>query len=93
MAKVNEDYPGKNPISDEQLKRMQSTVRSISSLQLDLGMIETKKHTILHQVMATQNQINELQGEFLKEYGTYDVNIETGEINYNKENGEINKKN
>ena len=80
-------------VSNEQLKTIQSTVRHISSLQLDLGMIETKKHAILHQVMSTQNQIGELQGEFLKQYGTYDIDIETGKINYNKENGKINKKN
>jgi len=31
-----------------------------------------------------------LQGEFEKDYGTYDVNIQDGTINYPKENGETN---
>ena len=37
-------------------------------------------------------KIVETQSELEKEYGTADVNIETGKINYPKENGEVNKK-
>ena len=37
--------------------------------------------------------MTDLQTEFVKEYGTYDVNISDGTINYEKENGEVNKKN
>jgi hypothetical protein len=33
-----------------------------------------------------------MQKEFEKEYGTADINIKDGTINYQKENGEVNKK-
>jgi hypothetical protein len=36
-------------------------------------------------------EIAKLQEEFQKEYGTFDINIEDGTINYPKENGEVNK--
>ena len=33
-----------------------------------------------------------MQVEFEQEYGTFDINIQNGTINYPKENGEVNKK-
>ena len=85
--------PKAEKITDEQLKRVQSVINQINRLQLELGIMETRKHTLLHQVMGTQNQLNTMQHEFEKDYGTSDINIETGVINYQKENGEVNKKN
>ena len=38
-----------------------------------------------------QYRLGELQTEFQKEYGTFDINIEDGTINYPKENGETDK--
>ena len=39
-----------------------------------------------------RDELTVLQGEFQKEYGTFDINIQDGTINYPKENGEVNKK-
>ena len=39
-----------------------------------------------------EEKIGEMQVEFEKEYGTFDINIQNGTINYPKENGEVNKK-
>ena len=79
-------------ISDEQLKKIQDQVNRINKFQLEIGIVESQKHSLLHQVGAIQNEIVETQSELEKEYGTADVNIETGKINYPKENGEVNKK-
>jgi len=85
------DLKPKN-ISDEHLKKIQDQVNRINKFQLEVGIIESRKHSLLHQVGAIQNEIAETQSELEKEYGTADVNIETGEINYPKENGEADKK-
>ena len=53
--------------------------------------METKKHNILHHISLTQEAVGKIREEFEKEYGTYDVNIQDGTINYPKENGEVNK--
>jgi len=93
MAKKEEVIdlkPKAEKITDEQLKKVQSIVNTLNRAQLELGMMETKKHALLHNIQTIQDQLTVLQGEFEKEYGTVDINIQTGEINY--EDGETNKK-
>ena len=79
-------------ISEDQLKKVQNTVNSINRSQLEIGSIEVKKHELMHNIAGLRDELMLLQKDFEKEYGTYDINIETGEINYPKENGEVNKK-
>jgi len=83
--------PKPEKITDEQLKKVQGIVNSINRAQLDLGMVETRKHGLLHNIMNIQDQLALMQGEFEKEYGTFDINIQDGTINY-KEDVEADKK-
>ena len=78
-------------ITDEQLTKVQDQVNRINKFQLEVGMLESRKHALLHQVGAVQNEISETQVELEKQYGTSDINVVTGEINYG-ENGKVNKK-
>jgi ppGpp synthetase/RelA/SpoT-type nucleotidyltranferase len=78
-------------ITDEQLKKVQDTVNGINRSQLEIGMNEIKKHEIMHQVAGLRDGLTLLQSEFEKEYGTFDINIQDGTINYPTENGEVNK--
>ena len=77
--------PKAEKITDEQLKRVQETVNNINKFQIELGMLETKKHSMLHHVASMQEKLTVMQDEFVKEYGTADVNIQDGKINYNNE--------
>jgi len=79
-------------INDEQLKKVQDTVNSLNRLQLEIGSMEVKKHETMHQVAGLRDELTVLQIEFEKEYGTFDINIQDGMINYPKENGEADKK-
>ena len=79
-------------INEKQLKRVQDTVNGINRGQLELGSMEIKKHEMMHNIAGLRDELNVLQVEFEKEYGTFDVNIQDGIINYPKENGEANKK-
>jgi hypothetical protein len=88
--KIVDLKPKAEKITDEQLQKVQNVVNTLNRAQLELGMIETKKHSLLHTIMTIQDQLTLIQSEFEKEYGTNDINIQTGEINY--ENGETNKK-
>jgi hypothetical protein len=78
-------------ITDEQLKKIQDTVNGINRAQLELGSMEIKKHEMMHNIAALRDSIAVMQSEFEKEYGTFDINISDGTINY-PENGEVNKK-
>jgi len=79
-------------ITDEQLAKVQDQVNRINKFQLEVGMLESRKHALLHQVGAVQNEISETQAELEKKYGTADINVQDGTINYTKENGEADKK-
>tara|TARA_R110001583_G_scaffold19457_3_gene76064 strand:+ start:750 stop:1028 length:279 start_codon:yes stop_codon:yes gene_type:complete len=72
-------------ISDEQLQKVQQIVNMMQRGQMDLGMLETRKHKMLHDVAAIQDQLTVMQGELEKEYGTYDINIQDGTINHKED--------
>jgi hypothetical protein len=78
-------------ITDEQLKEVQDLINNINRSQMELGQMETKKHAMLHNVSMLQEGVGKVRDEFEKEYGTADVDIQTGIINYSKENGEADK--
>ena len=77
-------------ITDEQLKKVQDTVNNINRAQLEIGSMELKKHEIMHNISSLRDDLTVLQTEFVKDYGTFDINIQDGTINY-PENGEVNK--
>ena len=77
-------------ITDEQLKKVQETVNNLNRSQLEIGSMEVKKHELMHQVAGLRDELTALQGELEKDYGTFDINIQDGIINYPKENGEVN---
>ena len=88
-AKIKE-LTGVKPekITDEQLKKVQDTVNNLNRSQLEIGSMELKKHEMMHQIAGLRDELTVLQNEFEKEYGTFDINIQDGIINYPKENGE-----
>ena len=79
-------------ITEEQLEKVQNTVNNINRAQLEIGSIEVKKHELLHCIAGSRDELVVLQNEFKNEYGTFDIDIQSGIINY-PENGEVNKKN
>ena len=78
-------------ITNEQLKKVQDTVNNLNRSQLEIGTMELRKHDLLHGIAGMRDELTVLQKDFEKEYGTFDVNIQDGTINY-PENGEVNKK-
>ena len=90
--KVIDLTPKTEKITDEQLKKVQETVNNLNRSQIEIGQLESRKHEMLHGVAGLRDDLAKLQTEFQKDYGTFDVNIEDGTINYPKENGEADKK-
>ena len=90
--KVIDLKPKAEKITDEQLKKVQDTVNGINRSQLEIGSIELRKHEMMHNIAGLRDELTLLQKEFEKDYGTFDISIQDGTINYPKENGEVNKK-
>ena len=55
-------------ITDEQLKKVQETVNNINRGQLELGVMETRKHMLLHNVAAIQEHLTVMQNEFQEQF-------------------------
>ena len=92
-AKIKE-LKGVKPekITDEQLKKVQDSVNNLNRSQIEIGSMEVKKHELMHQVAGLRDELVTLQAELEKDYGTFDINIQDGTINYLEENGETDKK-
>ena len=69
-------------ITAEQLEKVQNTVNSINRAQLELGSMELKKHEMMHNMASLKDSLITLQSELEKEYGTFDINVQDGTINY-----------
>ena len=69
-------------ISEEHLKRVQDSVNAVNGLQFNIGKIEVQKHELLHSIAGSRDELVVLKNEFKNEYGTFDINIQDGTINY-----------
>ena len=69
-------------ITDEQLKSIQDVISPINNAQMELGRLECVKHRLCHDVTELQAKLQVIQKELEEQYGTVNVNIQTGEINY-----------
>ena len=79
-------------VTPSQLEKIQTIVSNINKSQMEIGRLETSKHMISHQVVAFQDELRKMQDELEKDYGTVNVNIETGVIQY-PDNEQADKKN
>tara|TARA_R100000808_G_C2131877_1_gene140931 strand:+ start:570 stop:854 length:285 start_codon:yes stop_codon:yes gene_type:complete len=79
--------PQAEKITEEQLKELQQVVNDNNAIQFRVGALEAQKHELMHQQAGIQTKIVELQDMFSKEYGTFDIDLTDGTINYPSENG------
>ena len=93
QEKIVDLKPKAEKITEQELSKVQGVVNSINRSQIEIGMIETRTHTILKSIGVYQEQLSLMQQNFEKEYGTSNIDITSGKINYSEENGEADKKN
>jgi len=93
-SEVIMEQTGKKPekVTDNHLQEIQRNINGINRAQIEIGSIEIKKHEMMHDIAGLRDNLKVLQNKMQHEYGTYDINVEDGTINYPKENGEVNKK-
>ena len=78
-AKIKE-LRGEKPsnISSDDLEKIQDVVNGLNRAQMEIGSIESRKHTLLHHVSTLQEDLAGMQIDLRKEYGTDNINIHTG---------------
>ena len=85
--KVIDLKPRAEKITPEQLKTLQDIVNRNNAIQFRIGALEAQKHELLHQHSQVQSQIIKQQNDLSQEYGSFDVSLEDGTINYPPEDG------
>ena len=77
--------PRVDKISKEHLDQLLDAVNKINSLQFNIGRLETQKHKLLHEIALGNDTVSLLQDKMMKEYGSYDINLTDGTINWPKD--------
>ena len=87
MGKKKEKVVDLKPekISEEDLRELQNVVSAINKLQFDIGTMEVQKHNALHSLFQGNEKLGEIQAKLTEEYGTADINIQTGIIKYKED--------
>tara|TARA_B100001250_G_scaffold387303_1_gene384546 strand:+ start:82 stop:354 length:273 start_codon:yes stop_codon:yes gene_type:complete len=88
MAKKEKEVDLKSrpeKISEEDLRAVQKMVNKINGIQFNIGKIEVQKHNMLHDLAVAQDNISVMQDSLQKTYGSYDVNLTDGSINWPKD--------
>ena len=66
-------------ITEKQLKTANENQEKLIGLVNQIGMIETQKHALLHQVADVNKETEEFKAELEKEYGAISIDLKTGE--------------
>lgn len=82
MKDIQDVVSKKEKIDDNDLADLQTLVNKINHLQYNVGKIEMQKHNFLHDLAEMQDEIKIHQEKLLKKYGSYDVSLVDGKINW-----------
>ena len=83
--KVVDLKPKADKITEEQLRELQSVVNDNNELQFRVGAVEMQKHQLLSELDKVKVKIMSMQGKFREEYGSFDINLQDGSINYSED--------
>ena len=66
-------------ITEEQLKSISKSQKELMTIVNQIGVLETQKHGLLHQVADANKVVEDLKAELEGEYGAIDIDLTTGE--------------
>ena len=75
-------------ITAEQLETLIKTQRELNELLLNIGVLESQKHGLLHQLAEINKTSEEFKAELQNEYGSININLEDGSYVLAEENKE-----
>ena len=70
-----------NKISQEHLEELQKSVSDINQVALQIGNLELQKHSLLHQGVELQGDLQKFQTKLEDKYGKVSINIQDGSFN------------
>tara|TARA_B100000900_G_scaffold273666_1_gene233842 strand:+ start:1791 stop:2027 length:237 start_codon:yes stop_codon:yes gene_type:complete len=66
-------------ITEEQLKKVVEQNKQLEETVIEIGVLESKKHALLHKVAELNNVLEESKKELEEEYGKISIDLKTGE--------------
>ena len=81
-------------IKEQELKTIQEQQTKLNELVSNIGLLESQKHGLLHEIAGVNKDIEEYKEVLEKEYGAININVEDGTYTeIEKEDVEGNKEN
>ena len=65
-------------IKEEQLNKIKKQQESLNSTIHDIGVLESQKHALLHDLAGINQDVENLKKELEEEYGSININLEDG---------------
>ena len=67
-----------NKIKEEQLTTIVGHQKELTNILTNIGILESQKHSLLHQVAEVNKAAEEFKLELQKEYGAVNISLEDG---------------
>ena len=65
-------------VKEEQLTKIKDQQEKLNELIHNIGLLESQKHGLLHEIAKVNVDIEEYKQELEKEYGAININLEDG---------------
>ena len=78
-------------IKEEELKLIQEQQKQLNELVHNIGLLESQKHGLLHDIAGVNKDIEDYKEVLEAEYGAININVEDGTYTKIEENVENNK--
>ena len=65
-------------ITTEQLETITNQQKDLNALLVNIGVVESQKHMLLHQMADLNNLIEETKNKLQEEYGAININLTDG---------------
>ncbi len=78
-------------IKEEELLLIQEQQKQLNELVHNIGMLESQKHGLLHDIAGANKEIEDYKEVLETEYGSIEINLEDGSYTKIEENVESNK--
>lgn len=75
-------------ITAEQLEKLLNNQKELNTILVNVGVLESQKHGLLHQLADVNKESEEFKSELQAEYGSININLEDGsyvEVENNEE--------
>ena len=78
-------------IKEKELKTIQKQQTKLNELVHNIGLLESQKHGLLHDIAIANKDIEEYKSVLEKEYGAININVEDGTYTKIEKDVESNK--